>query len=114
MSIGVITSFTLVDFPSESEMTAFFVFMEEHADELAAELRANGMTKFYVTRVFNKEGKFTIGNWLEYKDADCYAACDRIWTGFMAEKGNKLDVVRKVVPHRCIVQYDYSAADTDG
>ena len=28
MSTGVITSFTLIDFPSESEMTAFFVFLK--------------------------------------------------------------------------------------
>ena len=59
MSTGVITSFTLIDFPSESEMTAFFVFIEKQTDALANELRANGMIKFYVTRVFNKEGKFS-------------------------------------------------------
>ena len=41
-------------FLNESEMTAFFVFMEKHTDALANELRANRMTKFYVTRVFNK------------------------------------------------------------
>ncbi len=46
MSTGVITSFTLIDFLNESEMTAFFVFMEKHTDALASELRANGMTKF--------------------------------------------------------------------
>ena len=108
MSIGIITSFTLIDFPSESEMTAFFVFMEQHVEELASDLRANGMTKFYTTRVFNKEGKFTVGNWLEYKDADSYAACDKIWAKFMDEKGNRLEVVRKVVPHRCVVQYDHT------
>jgi hypothetical protein len=45
MSIGVITSFTLIDFLNESEMTAFFVFMEKHTDALAKELRANGMIK---------------------------------------------------------------------
>ena len=86
MTTGVITSFTLIDFPSESEMTAFFVFIEKHTDALANELRANGMIKFYVTRDFNKEGKFTVGNWLEYKDAGSYKACDGIWTKFMILK----------------------------
>ena len=65
MSTGVITSFTLIDFLNESEMTAFFVFVEKNMEGLSDELRANGMIKFYVTRVFNKEGKFTVGNWLE-------------------------------------------------
>ena len=89
MSTGIITSFTLVDFPTENDMTAFFVFMEKHTEALAAELRANGMTKFYVTRVFNKDGKFTIGNWLEYKDSESYAACDKIWVRFTSEVSNK-------------------------
>ena len=89
MSTGIITSFTLVDFPTENDMTAFFVFMEKHTEALAAELRANGMTKFYVTRVFNKDGKFTIGNWLEYKDSDSYAACEKLWARFTSEVSNK-------------------------
>ena len=108
MSTGVITSFTLIDFPSESEMTAFFVFMEKHTEALANALRENGMTKFYVTRGFNKEEKFTVGNWLEYKDAESYKACDAIWAKFMTEKGSKSGLIGKIAPHRCVVQYDYS------
>ena len=108
MSTGVITSFTLIDFPSESEMTAFFVFMEKHTDALANELRANGMIKFYVTRVFNKEGKFTVGNRLEYKDAESYKPCDAIWAKFMIERGSKSGLIGKIAPHRCVVQYAYS------
>ena len=69
MSTGVITSFTLIDFLNESEMTAFFVFVEKNMEGLSDELRANGTTKFYVTRVFNQNEKFTVGNWLKYKDA---------------------------------------------
>ncbi len=53
MSTGVITSFTLIDFPNESEITAFFVFFEKNIEVLSDELRANGMIKFYVTRVFD-------------------------------------------------------------
>ena len=36
------------------------------------------MTKFYLSRVFNKGDKYTIGNWLEYEDQDAFAACDKI------------------------------------
>ena len=104
MSTGVVTSFTLTDFPSESEMTAFFVFMEKHTDALANELRANGMTKFYVTRAFNKDDKFMVGNWLEYKDTDSYAACDKIRAKFTSEVASKSRLVRKIAPHRCVVQ----------
>ena len=108
MSTGVITSFTLIDFLNESEMTAFFIFMEKHTDALASELRANGMTKFYVTRVFDKNDKFTVGNWLEYKDAESYKACEAIWVKFFTEKASKSGIIGKIAPHRCVVQYDYS------
>ena len=109
MSTGVITSFTLIDFSSESEMTAFSVFFEKNIEALSDGLRANGIIKFYVTRVFNKDGKFTVGNWLEYKNQDAYAACDQIWKTFMSEVyGRNTSVTEKIAPHRSIVQYDYS------
>ena len=90
MSDAVITSYTLIDSPIESD------------------LRENGMVKFYITRVFNKEGKFTVSNWLEYKDADSYKACEDVWAKFMTEKASKSGLIGKVAPHRCVVQYDYS------
>ena len=108
MSTGVITSFTLIDFLNESEMTAFFVFFEKNIEVLSDELRANGMIKFYVTRVFDKNDKFTNSNWPEYKDAGSYKACNDVWAKFMTEKGNKSGLIGKVAPHRCVVQYDYS------
>ena len=89
ISTGVISSFTQIDFLNESELTAFFVFVEKNMEGLSDELRNNGMTKFYVTRVFNKNDKFTVGNWLEYKDAESYKACDAVWAKFMTEKASK-------------------------
>ena len=43
MSNAVITSYTLVDFPTESDMTAFFVFVEQNYEQLANDLRNHGM-----------------------------------------------------------------------
>ena len=57
MSTGVITSFTLIDFPSESEMTAFFVFFENNIEALAKELRANGMKKTLCDAGFQQRGE---------------------------------------------------------
>ena len=74
MTQATITSYTLLDFISEGDMKLFFSFIEEHMDEHAARLRENGMTKFYVTRIFNKGDKFTIANWLEYRDQEAFVA----------------------------------------
>ena len=57
MSKAVIPSYTLLDFLSEGDMLAFFTFVEEHMEGHAANLRVHGMTKFYVSRVFNKGDK---------------------------------------------------------
>ena len=108
MSKAVITSYTLLDFLSEGDMLAFFTFVEEYMEGHAANLRAHGMTKFYVTRVFNKNDKFTVGNWLEYKDAESYKACEAIWVKFFTDKASKSGIIGKIAPHRCVVQYDYS------
>ena len=78
MNDAVITHYTLIDFATESDLTAFFVFVEQNYGQLASDLRDKGMVKFYITRVFNKDGKFTVGNWLEYKNQDAYVACDQV------------------------------------
>ena len=88
----------------------FSVFCRKNMQKHADNLRANGMTKFYISRVFNKGDKFTIGNWLEYKDQDSYLVCDKIWRAFLSESdnANKFNFISKVVPYRGIVQYDFS------
>ena len=43
MNDAVITSYTLIDFPTESDLTAFFVFVEQNYEQLADDLRDNGM-----------------------------------------------------------------------
>ena len=48
-------------------------------------------------------------DWLEYKNQDAYAACDKIWNTFMSEVYSRnTSVTAKIAPHRGIVQYDYS------
>ena len=108
MSKAVITSYTLMDFMSEGDMNGFFSFVESQMERHAANLRANGMTKFYVSRVFNKGDKFTVGNWLEYENQEAFVACDKIWKKFLQDSSGQFDFITKVVPFRGIVQYDFS------
>ena len=108
MSKAVITSYTLLDFLSERDMLAFFTLVEENMEGHAANFRAHGMTKFYVSRVFNKGDKSTVGNWLKYEGQDLFAICDEIWQQFLAETSDKFNFVSKVVPYRGIFQYDFT------
>ncbi len=70
MSKSVITSYTLIDFLSEADMLAFLSFAEESMQAHADNLKAHRITKFYISRIFNKGDKFAIGNWLEYEDQE--------------------------------------------
>ena len=112
MSQAVITSFTTLDFPNESEMRGFLYLVEQRYEAHAAKLRAAGMTKFYVTRIFNKN-KFTIGNWQEYRDQDAFAKCDVIWKDYMSDLIKDVpEFAPKINPNRGIVLYDFTEAET--
>ena len=111
MSKAAIISFTLLDFPNESEMRGFLYLVEQRYEAHAAKLRAAGMTRFYVTRIFNKGDKFTIGNWLEYRDQDAFARCDAIWREYMSDLIKDVPQFSpKISPNRGIVMYDFSEA----
>ena len=89
-------------------MLTLFTFVEENMEGHASNLGRHGMTKFYVSRVFNKGDKYTIGNCLEYEDQDAFAVCDKIWQQFLVDTSEKFNFVSKFVPYRGIVQHDFS------
>ena len=114
MSNAVIISFTLLDFPNESEMRGFLHLVEQRYEAHAANLREAGMTKFYVTRIFNKGDKFTIGNWLEYRDQAAFVACDALGKEYMAALIEAVpEFAPKSSPNRRLVVYDFSEADAE-
>ena len=108
MSKAVITSYTLLDFMSEADMDGFFFFVESNMEQRAAKFRANGMTKFYISWVFNKGDKFAIGNWLGYENQKAFLAYDKIWQEFLKVSSNNFDFITKNVPCRRIARYDFS------
>ena len=114
VSKAAIISFTLLDYPNESEMRGFLYLVEQRYEAHAAKLRAAGMTRFYVTRIFNKGDKFTIGNWLEYRDQDAFAKCDAIWKEYMSDLIKDVpQFAPKISPNRGIVMYDFTEAEEE-
>ena len=43
-------------------------------------LKAKGLLRFSILRIWNKEGIFRLGYLFEYKDEDAYKSCQEIWT----------------------------------
>ena len=86
------------------------VFKDEMGS-LADRLRPLGMTRFHSSRLFLPEGRFLIGNWLEYRDMAAFEACDKVWQEegeIFAEKYGHLFEGVTVTPHRGQVIDDYS------
>ena len=114
MSQAAVISFTLLDFPNDSEIRDFLHLVEQRYEAHAANLRAAGMTRFYVTGIFNKGDKFTIGNWLKYRDQDAFAKCDAIWKDYMSDLISDVpQFAPKISPNRRIVMYDFTEAEEE-
>lgn len=110
MSKAVI-SFTTVEYPDEASMERAREVFATEMGSLADRMRPLGMVKFQSSRMFLPEGKFMIGNWLEYRDMAAYEACDQVWQeagAAFAEKHGHLFEGVIVTPHRGEVMDDYS------
>ena len=108
---GEVISFTTVEYPDEASMLKAREIFQQEMGQLADKLRPLGMTKFQSSRLFLPEGKFIIGNWLEYRDMAAYDACDKVWQesgAEFAEKYGQLFEGVTVTPHRGEVVDDYS------
>ncbi len=61
------TSYTIIEFPSEAEMEFFLSERISKSASLRDRMKKSGMKKWVTSRIFNKENKFVIANWLEYE-----------------------------------------------
>ena len=64
---------------------------QEQRDKYLPKLKAKGMRRFTITRVWNKEGVFRIGYLFEYSDEKAYEDCQEIWQDI--EKNMKSETV---------------------
>ena len=106
-----VISFTTVEYPDEASMERARDVFKDEMGALADKLRPLGMTRFHSSRLFLPEGKFLVGNWLEYRDMAAFEACDKVWQEqgeIFAEKYGHLFEGVTVTPHRGQVTDDYS------
>ena len=75
MTNAEFTSYTIIEFPSEAEMEFFLSERISKSSSLRDRMKINGMKKWVTSRIFNKENKFVIANWLEYESQDAYEIC---------------------------------------
>ena len=103
------TSYTIIEFPSEAEMEFFLSERISKSASLRDRMKKSGMKKWVTSRIFNKENKFVIANWLEYESQEAYKTCNEMFENHVAENRNELSRhTVKIQSYRGIVIFEHS------
>ena len=79
MTDAEFTSYTIIEFPSEAEMEFFLSERISKSTSLRDSMKKSGMKKWVTSRIFNKDNKFVIANWLEYESQEAYENCNALF-----------------------------------
>ena len=72
-------------------------------------MKKSGMKKKVTSRIFNKETKFVIANWLEYECQEAYETCNEMFEKHVAENRDELSKhIVKIQSYRGIVIFEHS------
>ena len=71
-------------------------------------MKKSGTKKWVTSRIFNKENKFVIANWLEYESQEAYEACNEMFEHHVEENRSELSKhIVKIQSYRGIVIFEY-------
>ena len=109
MTDAEFTSYTIIEFPSESEMEFFLSERITKSASLRDRMKNNGMKKWVTSQIFNKDNWFVIANWLEYESQNAYESCNEIFEQHVAENRDDLSKhTVKIQSYRGIVIFEHS------
>ena len=109
MTDAEFTSYTIIEFPSEAEMEFFLSERISKSASLRDSMKKSGMKKWVTSRIFNKENKFVIANWLEYESQEAYETCNEFFEHHIAKNRNELSRhTVKIQSYRGIVIFEQS------
>ena len=81
-------SYNQHDFPSKAHMEMFIAEIEKNVSALGDQMRQAGLLSFTVTQVWNKQGKFRLGNYWAYRDEKAFIECQKILNGIPEDEEN--------------------------
>ena len=72
-------------------------------------MKKSGMKKWVTSRIFYKDNKFVIANWLEYESQKAYESCNEIFAQHVEENRDDLSKhTVKLQSYRGIVIFEHS------
>ena len=105
----MLINFTSGVFKSEAEMEFFLSERISKSTSLRDSMKKSGMKKWVTSRIFNKDNKFVIANWLEYESQEAYENCNELFEQHVAKNRNDLSKhTVKIQSYRGIVIFEHS------
>ena len=109
MTSSNLLNFVTADYMSEREMNAALDRWNASREEFLPRLKANGLLRFTILKIWNKEGVYRLGFNYEYKDAASFNACRDIF--FEIERVGASRHPVKIFANRGVVLEDNDLKD---
>jgi predicted TPR repeat methyltransferase len=81
-------SYNQHDFQSKAHMEMFISQIEKNVEAMQEQFREAGLLSFTVTQIWNKQGKFRVGNYWAYRDEKAFIDCQKLLSGVPEDEDN--------------------------
>ena len=81
-------SYNQLDFQSKANLEMHVSQLESETEMYKEQLEKAGMLSFTLTQVWNKQGKFRLGQYWSYKDEKSFVVCQKILNGIPVDEEN--------------------------
>ena len=78
MEDSKLKNYSIAEYGSKADMDLSLYRSKEKRDTLMPMLKAKGLLRFSILRIWNKQGIFRLGYLFEYKDEVVYKSCQEI------------------------------------
>ena len=79
-------SYNQIDLQSKAHMQMMIGDIEKAVETYKKEMREAGLVSYTLTQVWNKQGKFRLGQYWSYKDEKACVACQKILNGIPVDE----------------------------
>ena len=88
--INLLINITIQSFKSENELELSLLKWDSVKEKFMPRLDRNGLTRYSITRIWNKKDQFQLGHIFEYKNEQAMKDCLPIWNDIEREFKDKI------------------------
>ena len=81
-------SYNQIDLQSKAHMHMMVGDIEKAVEKYKKEMKEAGLVSYTLTQVWNKQGKFRLGQYWSYRDEKAFIACQKILNGIPVDEEN--------------------------